>query len=145
MDAMEESSTGSVKKEPNEASDDNLSTMEQIINHRSYLKPTRSKTTMCSNQAAMESIAYQSQKRQAEKINEARVKDENYKQVLDVGDIGVVYVPPKTRSSCNHPYLPVMVTGTHIAGESHTIAYKICCQYGHLRGVFAREPIRFEA
>jgi hypothetical protein len=52
--------------------------------------------------------------------------------------------PPKTRNSCDHPYLSVMVTGTCIAGELSTITYKLCCQYGRLRGVFARESIQFE-
>ncbi len=40
----------------------------------------------------MESMAYRSQQRQANKINDTRINDPTYKQQLDVGDIGVVYV-----------------------------------------------------
>lgn len=58
METMQESGTGSLQEEPDEAIDDYSSITEQIINHRSYIKPTRSKTTMHSTRAAMESIAY---------------------------------------------------------------------------------------
>jgi hypothetical protein len=82
--------------------------------------------------------------RQAKKVSERRVMDETYKQVLEVGDIGVVYVKPKTRNTCDHPYLPVMVMRLSISGHSRTVSYKLCCKYGPLRGTYLRESIRFE-
>jgi hypothetical protein len=106
------------------------------------MKPISSKTTMCSTRAAMESIAYGSQQRQAEKINLKHSQDKTYKQVLEVGDIGVIYAQPKTRNSCNHPFLPVMVTDTKISTISHQVTYTLCTQYGHLRGTFRRGSIQ---
>jgi len=99
---------------------------------------------MCSTRAAMELMAYQSQKKQVEKLNAKRAADTLYKHVLEVGDIGSIYVQPKTRNSCDHPYLPVMVTSTCIATHSSNITYKLCTQYGHLRGSFTRETIKYE-
>lgn len=126
-------------------SDDAHSSMtEHVLNHRSYVKPESCKTTMCSTRAAMEGIAFRSQKQQALKVNHARVQDRKYKQTLDIGDIGVIYVKPKTRNTCDHPYLPVMVTGTLISSKFRGVNYSLCCQYGPLRGTFAREDIRYE-
>jgi hypothetical protein len=126
------------------STDDNSSMTSNIVKHRNYIKPTTSKNTMCSTRAAMESIAYRSQMRQAKQVNERRLMDETYKQVLEVGDIGVVYVKPKTRNTCDHPYLPVMVTRLSISDHSQTVSYKLCCKYGPLRGTYLRESIRFE-
>jgi len=125
-------------------SDDDSSMTEHVLNHRSYVKPESCKTTMCSTRAAMEGIAFWSQKQQALKINHARVQDRKYKQTLDIGDIGVIYVKPKTRNTCDHPYLPVMVTGTLISSKFRGVNYSLCCQYGPLRGTFTREDIRYE-
>ncbi len=50
----------------------------------------------------------------------------------------------KTRNSCDHPFLPVMVTGTKISPISNQVKYILCTQYGHLRGTFHRESIRFK-
>ena len=99
---------------------------------------------MCSTRAAMELMAYQSQKKQEEKLNAKRAADTLYKHELEVGDIGLIYVQPKTRNCCDHPYLPVMVTSTRIATHSSTITYKLCTQYDHLRGSFTRETIQYE-
>jgi hypothetical protein len=54
------------------------------------------------------------------------------------------YVQQKTRNSCDHPFLPVMVTGTKISPISNQVKYILCTQYGHLRGTFHRESIRFK-
>jgi hypothetical protein len=125
-------------------SDDDSSMTEHVLNHRSYVKPESCKTTMCSTRAAMEGIAFRSQKQQALKVNHARVQDRKYKQTLDIGDIGVIYVKPKTRTTCDHPYLPVMVTRTLISSKFRGVNYSLCCQYGPLHGTFAREDIRYE-
>jgi hypothetical protein len=117
---------------------------DEVRNHRNYVKPWSSKTTMCCTRAAMESIAYRSQKRQAIQVNLNRIQDEKFKQVLEYGDIGVIYVPPKTRNSCDHPYLPVMVTGCKQSSETQHLVYNLCCQYSHLQGFFTRESIRHE-
>jgi hypothetical protein len=53
-------------------------------------------------------------------------------------------VQQKTRNSCDHPFLPVMVTGTKISPISNQVKYILCTQYGHLRGTFHRESIRFK-
>jgi hypothetical protein len=53
-------------------------------------------------------------------------------------------VQPKTRNSCDHPILPVMITGTKISQTSNQVTYILCMQYGHLRGTFHRESIQFE-
>jgi hypothetical protein len=45
---------------------------------------------MSSTRAAMESIAYCSQNEQADKIDTNRLQDTEYKQVLEVRDIGVI-------------------------------------------------------
>jgi hypothetical protein len=124
--------------------DDGSAMTQHVLKHRNYVRPSNSKNTMCSTRAAMESMAYQSQQRQANKINYTRINDTTYKQQLDVGDIGVVYVKPKTRNSCDHPYLPVMVTEGRLSGPSQTVLYKLCCQYGYLKGNFSRDDIRFE-
>jgi hypothetical protein len=102
---------------------DVLSMTAQVLSHRGNIKPVSSKTTMCSTRAAMECIAYCSQKRQADKINATRMC--TYKQVLDMGDIGVIYVQPKMRNSCYHPFLPVMVTGMKISGTTNHITYML--------------------
>ena len=124
--------------------DDGSAMTQHVLKHRNYVRPSNSKNTMCSTRAAMESMAYRSQQRQANKINDTRINDTTYKQQLDVGDIGVVYVKPKTRNSCDHPYLPVMVTEGRLSGPSQTVLYKLCCQYGYLKGNFSRDDIRFE-
>jgi len=85
------------------SNDDDLSMTQHVLQHRSCIKPKQSKTTMCSIRAAMELMAYQSQKKQAEKLNAKRAADTLYKHVLEVGDIGLIYVQPKNRSSCDHP------------------------------------------
>jgi len=115
---LEDSNSAENTEDKNKLGDDDLSVTAQILTHRNYMKPISSKTTMCSTRAAMESIAYRSQQRQAEKINVKHSQDKTYKQVLEVGDIGVIYVQPKTRNSCDHPFLPVMITGTKISQNS---------------------------
>ena len=37
-----------------------------------------------------------------------------------------------------------MVTGTKISPISNQVKYILCTQYGHLRGTFHRESIRFK-
>jgi hypothetical protein len=61
-----------------------------------------------------------------------------------MGDIGVIYVQPKMRNSCDHPFLPVMVTGMKISGTTNHITYMLCTQYGDICGAFPREVIRYE-
>jgi hypothetical protein len=124
--------------------DDNSSMKNHVVNHRNYMKPKSPKNTMCSTQAAVESMAYRSQVWQAKKINEGCVMDDSYKQVLDVNDIGVVYVQPKTRNTCDHLYLPVMVTACISYKNSTNVFYKLCCKYGPLRGTYACKMIHFK-
>jgi hypothetical protein len=85
---LEDSNIEESTEENNNSGDDDLSMTAQILTHQNYMKPISSKTTMCSTRAAMESIAYWSQQRQAEKINVKHSQDKTCKQVLEVGDIG---------------------------------------------------------
>jgi hypothetical protein len=48
-------------EDKNNSGDYDLSMTAQMLNHRNYVKPISSITTMCSTRAAMESIVYQSQ------------------------------------------------------------------------------------
>jgi hypothetical protein len=51
----------------NDANDDDNSSMtEHVLKHRSDTKPKSSKSTLCSTRAAMELMAYQSQRKQAQ-------------------------------------------------------------------------------
>jgi len=114
MLTLSDSNDDCYEENGNSETDEHSSMTEAVLKHCNYIKPTASKNTMCSTRAAMESIAYRSQKAQANQINKERLQDSTYKQVLDVGDIGIVYVQPKTWNSCVHPYLPVMVMGCKI-------------------------------
>jgi hypothetical protein len=144
MPTLSDSNDDCYEEKSDSGTDKHSSMTEAVLNHHNYIKPTTSKNTKCSTRAAMESIAYRSQKAQAHQLNKERLQDKTYKQVLDVGDIGIVYVQPKTWNSCDHPYLPVMVMGCKIPKNSQALMYKLCCQYGPLHGFFAREIIRFE-
>jgi len=143
---LDDSATGTSGSQSGEHQDmdDNSSMMDHVVNHQNCMKPKLSKNTMCSTRAAMKSMAYRSQVQQAKKINEGCVMDDSYKQVLDVNDIGVVYVQPKTRNTCDHPYLPIMVAACISYENSTTVIYKLCCKYGPLRGTYAREMIHFK-
>jgi hypothetical protein len=70
----------------------------------------KSKNTLCERRAAMELMAHGGQVRQAEYVNRKRLQSENYKQILEVGDVGVIRVEPNTRGATDHPALPVMVS-----------------------------------
>jgi hypothetical protein len=144
MPTLSDSNDDCYEEKSDSGTDKHSSMTDAVLNHHNYIKPTTSKNTMCSTRAVMGSIAYRSQKAQAHQLNKEQLQDKTYKQVLDVGDIGIVYIQPKTWNSCDHPYLPVMVMGCKIPKNSQALMYKLCCQYGPLHGLFAREIIRFE-
>jgi hypothetical protein len=61
-----------------------------IKQHKMYQKPKASKTTLCEKRASMELIASKYQKKQGEQINKKCAVAENYKHILQNGDIGAI-------------------------------------------------------
>ena len=92
----------------------------------------------------MELIATASQRKQGEQVNKKRKQAEDYKQILEVGDIGVIRVEGNTRAACDFPFLPVMVTSTHVSAKSGRVKYGICTQHGYLQRQFIREMIDYD-
>jgi hypothetical protein len=81
-----------------------------VKQHKHYQKQKFTKMTLCEKRATMELIASKCQKVQGEQVNRKRKLADNYKQVLQVGDIGAVRVPPNVQGSTDFPFLPIMVT-----------------------------------
>ncbi len=64
------------------------------MKHKLYKQPTKSKTKLCEKRATMEIIASKSLRIQGGKVNKKRQLEENYKQVLDEGELELfVYHP----------------------------------------------------
>ncbi len=112
--------------------------------HRQYQKPVSSKNTLCQKRAAMELIAATGQRQQGEQVYKKRKQAKDYKQILEVGDIGVIRVEGNTRAACDFPFLPVMVTSTRVSSKSGRVKYQICTQHGYLLGQFIREMIDYD-
>jgi hypothetical protein len=70
---------------------------------------------------------------------------ENYKHILQIGDIGAVCVPPNVRGATDFPFLPKMVTDTKMNKTSGIVRYAICMQHGHLEGIYNRDMIEHDA
>jgi hypothetical protein len=112
--------------------------------HPWYQKPVSSKNTLCEKRAAMELIAAASQRKQGEQVNKERKQAEDYKQILEVGDNRVIHVEGNTRAAGDFPFLPVMVTSTHVRAKSGRVKYGICTQHGYLLGQFIGEMIDYD-
>ncbi len=89
----------------------------------------------------MELIAATNQRRQGEQVNKKRKQKEDYKQILEFGDVGLIKVEGNTKAATDHPFLPVMVTSTVLSSRSGKVKYGICTQHGYLSGLFIREMI----
>jgi hypothetical protein len=61
-----------------------------------------------------------------------------------VDDIGVIHVEGNTRAAGDFPFLPVMVTSTHVSAKSSRVRYGICTQHGYLLGKFIGEMIDYD-
>ena len=61
-----------------------------VKQHKHYQKPKFTKTSLCEKRATMELIASKCQKIQGEQVNRNRKLADNFKQVLQAGDIGAV-------------------------------------------------------
>jgi hypothetical protein len=61
-----------------------------VKQHKHYQKPKFTKTSLCEKRATMELIASKCQKNQGEQVNRNRKLADNFKQVLQAGDIGAV-------------------------------------------------------
>jgi hypothetical protein len=83
-----------------------------IKQHKMYQNPKASKRTLCEKRASMELIASKYQKKQGEQINKKRAVADNYKHILQIGDIGAIRLPPNVRGATDFPFLPIMVTDT---------------------------------
>jgi hypothetical protein len=70
---------------------------------------------------------------------------ENYKQVLEEGDIGAIRVPSNVRGSTDFLFVPVMVTHTKMSQRNGTVRYAICTQHGHLEGMYSHKMIEYDA
>jgi hypothetical protein len=114
---------------------------KNIRGHKDYQKPMNSKNTLCQKRAAMELIAATNQKRQGEKVNKKRKQSNDYKQILEVGDVGLIKVQGNTKAATDHPFVPVMVTSAIVSSRSGKVKYGICSQHGYLKGKFIRQMI----
>jgi hypothetical protein len=93
----------------------------------------------------MELIASKYQKIQGEQINKKRAVAENYKHILQIGDIGAIRVPPNVRGATDFPFLSIMVTDAKMSKTSGIVRYAICTQLRHLEGVYNRDMIEHDA
>jgi hypothetical protein len=135
-----------VQESVDEADDESVDTFIKwtIKQHKMYRKPKASKTTLCEKRASMELIASKYQKKQGEQISKKHAVAENYKHILQIGDIGAIHVPPNVRGATDFPFLPIMVTDTIMSKPSRMVRYAICTQHRHLEGVYNRDMIEHE-
>jgi hypothetical protein len=117
---------------------------KSLVNHKNYKKAVESKNMLCGERASLELIAASAQKKQAESVNKKCMQSKDYKQVLEVGDIGAICVPPNLQGSTDFPYVPVMVTKTHFSKTTGGVKYDLCAQHGYLDGYFFHQMISFE-
>jgi hypothetical protein len=96
---------------------------KSLVNHKNYKKAVESKNTLCGKRASLELIVASAQKKQAEIVKNKCMHSKDYKQVLEVGDIGAIHVPPTLQGSTDFPYIPVMVTKTNFSKTTGGVKY----------------------